>query len=56
MSELGRIAYEAYSKHSGGKSLISGVPLPFWPEVPGSVRAAWDAAALAVAAEVAEED
>jgi hypothetical protein len=56
MSELGRVAYEAYCKQSDGKSLISGDQLLFWPEVPGAVRAAWDAAAAAVATEVAEED
>lgn len=50
MSAIGRIAYEAYSRHSDGKSLVSGDLLPLWPEMPLHIRQAWDAAAGAVAA------
>lgn len=48
MSELGRIAYEAYSRDAGGRS-IHGEPLPLWPEQSDEIRAHWDAAAAAVA-------
>lgn len=49
MSMIGRIAYEAYSRHSEGRSLVNGDPLPLWPEMPLHIRQAWDAAAEAVA-------
>lgn len=44
------VAYEAYRRNCGGKSLISGAPLPAWDCLPDSVRAAWFAAAAAVLA------
>ena len=50
MAELGRLAYEAYARHAGNRSLITAQMLPLWPEVPAEIRAAWDAAAAAVAA------
>lgn len=50
----GRCAYEAYSVSAGGKSLVTGDPLPAWDELPAPVRAAWIAAALAVASVVSD--
>lgn len=44
----GRVAYEAYCKASGGKSLVSGAPLPAWDALCQEIRDAWDAAADAV--------
>ena len=49
MSDLGKIAYDAYFNHSGGKSLISGAPLPTWEDQAPEIEAAWQAAATAVA-------
>lgn len=51
MSKFGRAAYEGYSRASDHKSLITGDPLPLWPELPEPVRLAWDAAGSAVVAE-----
>ena len=44
----GQIAYEAYCADSGGKSLVSGAPLPTWEETKPEIRGAWHAAANAV--------
>ncbi len=48
MKTFGQIAYEAYYKSSGGKSLVSGVPLPAWEAQSARIRLAWEAAAQAV--------
>lgn len=42
---LGQRAYEAYVKHTGGVSLVSGRPLPGWAEQSPELHAAWEAAA-----------
>lgn len=50
MTEAGsaaQAAYEAYSAEAGGKPLVSGAVLPAWDELPGEIRAAWLAAAIA---------
>jgi hypothetical protein len=46
--ELGRVAYDGYLSASGGKSLVSGAPLPSFEEQPAEIKAAWIAAANAV--------
>lgn len=46
---FGKIAYDAYRDKSGGKSLVSGEPIPVWPELPETIRMAWEAAGDAVA-------
>lgn len=43
----GEIAYDGYFKACGGKSLISGVPLPLWAEQSDAIRTAWEAAGVA---------
>lgn len=48
MKSLGQIAYEAYMRHSDGKSLISGQNLPMWHAQRQDVQDAWEAAAVAV--------
>jgi hypothetical protein len=48
MPDLGKIAYEAYCKFSGGKSLVSGEQLPTWDNQDSKIRDAWRAAAQAV--------
>ncbi len=48
MRSYGQVAYEAYSEHSGGKSLISGAELPSWDLLSSEIRAAWEASAKAV--------
>lgn len=45
---LGETAYAGYLASCGGKSLISGAPLPAWADQSEAIRAAWDAAADAV--------
>ncbi len=41
----GQIAYEGYFKACGGKSLISGQPLPEWDKQSEPIKAAWEEAA-----------
>lgn len=48
MIDPGRVAYEAYCKHSDNKSLVSGVELPNWEETSQPIQDAWRAAATAV--------
>lgn len=45
---FGRIAYEAYSHSTGGKSAITGDELPVFDETPERVQNAWMAAAKAI--------
>lgn len=57
MSELktwGQIAYEAYIKSSGGKS-IRGEQLPGWDDQDGAIAQHWEAAGRAVAKLAAPE-
>jgi hypothetical protein len=49
---LGKIAYEAYRKDSGGKSLISGQPIPAFDILPEAIQHAWSEAAHAAAEEI----
>jgi hypothetical protein len=49
MIALGKVAYDAYFKQCGGKSLISGAPLPAWEAQSPEIQGAWKAAAEAVA-------
>lgn len=48
MEEPGQVAYSGYFNWSGGKSLISGHPLPDWKEQSAEIKAAWAAAERAV--------
>lgn len=45
----GRVAYEAYSEAVGGASAVTGTVLPSWSGLTDRTRAAWEAAAEAVA-------
>lgn len=49
MIDLGRIAYLAYCRSTGGKSAVTGDPLPSWEDQRPEIRTAWRAAADAVA-------
>ena len=40
--------YAAYAKYTGGKSAVSGEPLPNWFELPAAVKNAWFAAAKSI--------
>jgi len=42
MSNHGKTGYDAYRNFSGGKSLVSGDPLPEWEALPGNIREAWN--------------
>lgn len=42
---VGQVAYEAYCRHTGWKSLVSGAPLPPWAELPLGIQLAWMEAA-----------
>lgn len=44
----GKVAYEGYFEKCGGKSLISGAPLPAWDDQADAIKEAWEAAATAV--------
>ena len=46
--EWGEIAYDAYREASGGKSLVSGAPIPQWDDMAPEIRAAWNEAGHAV--------
>ncbi len=51
-SFLGRKAYEAYCKSTGGKSAVTGDSLPKFYDTPAAVQAGWIAAAQAVKKEL----
>ena len=38
---LDREAYEAYARHTGWKSLVSGADLPQWDQLSDEIRIAW---------------
>ncbi len=46
---LGQIAYEGYFRSCGGKSLVSGQPLPAWEAQAEDIKNAWEEAAVDVA-------
>lgn len=46
--EPAQAAYQAYSEGAGGRSLVSGQPLPTWQDVKPEVKEAWRAAAAAL--------
>lgn len=48
MVEWGNVAYDAYCRCSGGKSLVSGAKLPPWEGLNPEIRKAWEAAAEAI--------
>jgi hypothetical protein len=54
MRSLGQVAYEAYRNHTGGVSLVSGAKIPEWQELNVEIKAAWNAAAAAIANMFAE--
>ena len=48
IQDYGKIAYEAYCRQTGNKSLISGVELPMWEALDQKIQMAWNAAGQAV--------
>lgn len=48
MQDLGKAAYLAYCQTTGGKSAVTGAPLPTWEGQAEAIREAWRAAADAV--------
>ncbi len=52
---LAEIAYEAYRKQSGGKSLVSGQPIPSFSELKPEIQEAWYEAAGAVGEEIIKQ-
>ena len=44
----GQIAYEAYRNYTGGKSLVSGSPLPEWWDLAPEIKMAWEHVGQAV--------
>ncbi len=48
---MGEIAYAAYRDYTGGKSLVSGQPIPEWADLPTVIQSAWNAAGEAVITE-----
>jgi len=55
MVSMGQVAYEGYCGASGGKSLISGAPLPGWDALKEEIKLAWEASAMAVLGEFGTE-
>lgn len=53
---VAQVGYEAYSAHTGGKSLVSGQDLPAYAELTPGIQEAWQAAGTAVIAAVAAGD
>lgn len=51
----GKIAYDAYFKKCGGKSLASGAQLPTYDQQKPEMVAAWEAAGTAVVEAVTKE-
>ena len=49
---LAREAYEAYCAAAGGKSLVTGDPLPLWDMLPEKIQHAWLMSAAWVAGKV----
>lgn len=49
---LGKIAYDAYCKISGNKSLVSGAQLPTWDQLDRKIQIAWEASGMAVRLEI----
>jgi hypothetical protein len=47
-TEAGEAAYRGYLHSCGGRSLISGAPLPTWEQQSHEIQNAWRAAAAAV--------
>jgi hypothetical protein len=45
---FGRLAYDAYARKAGGRSLVSGDRLPPWDDLDQKIKDAWLAAASAV--------
>lgn len=54
MTDQGKANYEGYRAASGGKSLVSGGPIPGWDRLPPEIQHAWDAGADAVEAWLAD--
>lgn len=52
---LARAAYEGYRKHTGGKSLATGQPIPEWYDLPDPIKDAWKASITAIQQEIADE-
>ena len=48
MNELAAAGYEAYRRHTGGVSLVSGAKLPEWAGMTPTIRDAWVSAAIAM--------
>jgi hypothetical protein len=46
VTAFGRVGYEAYAKHTGGKT-YDGRDMPKWQELPGNIRDAWNEAGFA---------
>lgn len=53
---LARAAYEGYIKQSGGKSLVTGDPLPPFDQLKPEIQEAWASAAGAIEGEIANHN
>ncbi|WP_318202976.1 hypothetical protein [Streptomyces sp. SCL15-4] len=54
LSDLGQVAYLAYSEATGGLT-HDGRPMPAWDDLGDTVQGAWIAAAAAVAAHTVDD-
>jgi hypothetical protein len=48
ISCLAEAAYEGYRRESGGKSIISGQPIPPWAELQPAIQQCWRGAAVGI--------
>ena len=46
-TEAAKSAYDAYKAYTGGKSAVTGDPLPEFHQLPAKIYNAWHAASLA---------
>lgn len=49
LPDLARTGYNAYCNSTGGRSLVTGAPLPAFDELSDEIKLAWTASACAVA-------
>ncbi len=54
--KVAKIAYEAYCRSTGGKSLVTGDTLPIWEDLPVDICVAWIESSQAVVKSVKRND
>ena len=47
VAALGKLLYDSYRAHTGGKSIATGQAIPEWPQLKREIQEAWMASAQA---------